>query len=369
MELDRKREHLEIALSRESQGPCSTWLEYVHPVHIALPELSIDDVDTRVKFLGYELRAPLIIEGMTGGSPQLEKVNAKLAELAQSMGIAIGVGSQRPMLKDPNLVRSYRVVREIARDVPVIANIGGVQLAKMRREEIENLVSSIEADALAVHLNPAQELVQPEGDRDFRGIVDGIRRALEVLSVPIIVKEVGTGLSMEVARTLYEIGVRIFDVAGAGGTNWIKIEWIRASRRGDDPLFVEVARNFMGWGIPTAVSVVEVRSAAPDAVIIASGGIRSGIDVLKSIALGADLAGIAWPALVAVMTGSRELDKIVYELRMAMLLTGSRTIEDVKRCSIVVYGRLAEWICARKLKLRNTRAYVSCMGWSQSWSS
>ncbi len=357
----RKLDHLELSLSDRVEGPQTTWLEHVFLIHNALPELSMDQIDTKVYFLGKELRAPLVILGITGGTQKAYEVNRKLAELAQEFGIAIGVGSQRAMIENRELIYTYRVVRDVAREVPVIANIGAAQLARYDLRDIEWIVSALEADALAVHLNPAQELVQPEGDRDFRGVTDKLRQLMDILSVPIIVKEVGSGLSREVAKVLHDVGVKYFDVGGAGGTNWVAIEMIRLEKKGlmKD---VRVAETFLNWGLPTAVSIIEVRDGAPNAMVIASGGIRSGLDVAKCIALGSDLAGFARPVLKALSEGSARqfIEKVIRELRIAMMLVGAKTVEELKSVPIVVLDKLAQWVCARKLRLRNPRAYISC---------
>ena len=357
---ERKDEHLELSLNDSIEGPNTTWLEHVHLIHNPLPELSLDDVNTKVRFLGKELRAPLIILGMTGGTEKAYNVNRELAKLANEFGIAIGVGSQRAMIEDRSVEYTYRVVREFASDVPVIANIGATQLVRYDIKDIEWIIEVLEADALAVHLNPAQELVQPEGDRDFRGVLNRLVQLRDVLSVPIIVKEVGSGIPREVAKVLYDVGIRYFDVGGAGGTNWIAIEMLRLQRRGLGD--AKIAKNFLSWGLPTAVSVVEVRDAAPNATIIASGGIRTGIDVAKCIALGSDLAGFARPMLKALVTGNaREfLKEVIVELRMTMLLVGAKDLEELKRVSIVILDKLAQWICARRLRIRNPRAYIPC---------
>jgi len=354
----RKDEHVELALRGDVEGPLTTWLENVKFVHNALPEVSIDEVDTKTEFLGYELSAPLVIEAVTGGTELALEINRKLGSLASSLGIAIEVGSQRAMLMDPRLEDSYRIVRDAARDVPVIANIGGVQLAKLTAHDLDKLIRVIEADAISVHLNVAHEIAQPEGDRDFRGVLDAIKKVVEVVDVPVIVKEVGFGISMEVARALRRCGVKIIDVAGAGGTNWIKIERLRLRNCDDDSIHLELE----SWGIPTAASIVEARSGAPDAVIIASGGIRRGVDVAKCVALGADLVGVARPALLDAVLGTKNVETMIRNLRKVMALLGVRSIEELKNVPIVVNGGLASWICARSLAIRNRRAYISCSG-------
>ncbi len=353
----RKDEHIEIALRNDVEGPLTNWLENVRFIHNAAPEVSLDEIDTRTKFLGYELSAPLIIEAVTGGSMQALEINRKLGLLASRLGIAIEVGSQRPMLVDPSLEQSYRVVRDVAKDVPVIANIGGTQLTTLSLEHLQRLVKVVEADALSIHLNVAHEMAQPEGDRSFKGVLEAVAKVVEMLDIPIIVKEVGFGMSMEVASALRRCGVKIIDVAGAGGTNWVRIERLRLRSGDDDSIHVELD----DWGLPTAVSIVEARAGAPDATIIASGGIRKGLDVAKSIALGADIAGVARPALLDAVLGTRNVETMIKNLKVIMSLLGAKRVEDLKNVPIVVSGELASWICARGLALRNRRAYIPCI--------
>ena len=354
----RKDEHLELALRDDVEGPLTTWFEYAKFVHNALPEVSLSEIDTSVEFLGKRIRAPIIIEAITGGSERAKEVNRRLAELASRHGIAIEVGSQRPMILDPSLAESYKVVRRIARDVPVIANIGGVQLTRMKLEEVEFIVSELEADALSIHLNPVHEIVQVEGDRDFRGVEEAIREVSKSLGIPVIVKEVGFGISREVAERMCRCGVYAIDVAGAGGTNWVRIEMLRGVKGFVEPptLYLEL----VDWGIPTAASIVEARSGAPNTIIIASGGIRRSIDIALSIALGADLVGIARPALLDAECGTTRIRDLIQGFRKIMALLGTRNLRELANVPIVLMGPLAEWVCARGLGLRNCNAYICC---------
>lgn len=352
----RKVEHIRLAVSGGAEGPLSTWFECVHLVHMALPELSLDDVKTSVEFLGYRLSMPLLISGMTGGTAEARTLNERIGEVAQELGIAVGVGSQRPMLvkRSREVVESYAIVRKKAPDVPVIANIGGAQLKSLKIDDVEFLIESIEADAIAIHLNPAQELVQPGGDRDFRGILDRIAELADSMSVPVIVKEVGNGLSREVVYKLRSVGVRIFDVAGSGGTNWVSIEILRMLRREGGERYRSVAL-FRTWGIPSAAAVIEARNGAPDSVVIVGGGVRTGLDVAKAIAIGADLASMARPVLVRVLRSREEalrfLRGVRLELSMAMLLTGSRSIDELKRAPVVLTPPLLDWVRQRRLTI------------------
>lgn len=357
---NRKQEHIELALLQQFQGPLTTLFEDVTLIHNALPNLSYEKIDTSVTFLGFRLRAPIIISGMTGGTEKAYELNKRLAEIAEEFRIAMGVGSQRAMVENPSLINTYKVVREVAPSIPVVSNIGFAQLKKLSVEQIESLVSSIEANALAIHLNPAQELVQPEGDKDFEDVVSVIEKLEQRLKVPIIIKEVGNGLSKEVVETLYAIGIKVYDVAGAGGTNWVKIELMRAAKSGKA---VSLHGEFLiTWGIPTAASICEARAVANEITVIGSGGVRTGIDIAKAIALGADLVGVAQPLLRSIMinSGREYVSLLVSQLRSVMVLTNAKNIEELKNIPIIITGRLAQWVCARRLRLRNMRAYIHC---------
>jgi len=331
-------------------------LDQVTLIHQALPELDPNDIDTRTKFLGRELEAPIMITGMTGGHELAEKINEKMALAAEMHKIAIGVGSQRAALEDRRLERTFRVVRERAPSVPVIGNIGVQQLPSEDPVSIaERVVEMIEADALAIHLNPAQELFQPEGDARYHGAVDKIREVARKLKVPVIVKEAGCGISFEVAQKLRNAGVNYIDVAGSGGTSWIKIEMLRAIKKGCKEL-ATAASTFSHWGIPTAASIIEVKAAHPESYIIGSGGVRSGLDVAKVLRVGANLAGLALPVLKSALTSIESIDlylsKLKRELRAAMFLTGSKDINDLKRKPVVLGVALTSWLEQRGINWR-----------------
>lgn len=355
---NRKEEHIVQALKPENQGPLSTHLEDVILIHQPLVEVSYDEVSLETEFLGYRLGAPIIISSMTGGTAMSYDINKKLASTAEKYKLAIGVGSQRAMIVNPDTTYTYRVVREEAPNVPVIANIGLAQLSKLSKQDIERIVEAIEADALAVHLNILQEIVQPEGDRDFRGSVKALEKIIEWINIPVIVKEVGTGISRECAELLKMIGVKIIDVAGAGGTNWVSIELSRIK----DKKLVDTFNVFRYWGIPTAISIAEV-SSIDDITVIGSGGIRDGLDIAKAISLGSDIVGIAQPFLIHVIKNTVDdyVQSILTQLKVSMMLTGSKNIQELKNAKIVITGKLATWICARRLRLRNKYAYISCL--------
>jgi isopentenyl-diphosphate delta-isomerase len=321
----RKKEHVDIVLNSGSQYSKSTGLERVDFLHNALPEQNFDDVDLQTKFLGKTVRYPIIISAMTGGYAEAGKINKDLASAAQKHGIAFALGSQRAMLENPGLKETY-YVRDEAPDIPVIANIGAVQLKKYPVEKVLSLVSLVEADALAVHLNPLQEAIQPEGDKDFSGVLAAIKNLCEKSDVPIIVKETGAGISQDVAIKLKQAGVSFIDVAGAGGTSWAKVEY---ARKGPVPGFEE-------WGISTFDSIIQCRGVLP---FIASGGIRSGVDAAKTIALGAELAGAAYPFLKALKEKRLDQELTTWEnqMRIAAFLTGSRTFEELKKAKMIFH--------------------------------
>jgi isopentenyl-diphosphate delta-isomerase len=338
----RKDDHLELAVSGDVGFKRTTTLfEQVRLVHDALPELAMADLDTSVELMGKRLRAPILIAAMTGGSERAERINKELALIAEERGYAFGLGSQRAMHKHPGKGGTY-AVRDVAPNALVLGNLGLVQAAQMTNEEVRGLVDSVGADALCVHLNPAQELIQEEGDRDFRGGMATLSRLLE-LGLRVVVKETGCGLSGAVAARVRALGVEYVDVSGAGGTSWVAVETHRASeaRR---PL----GHTFWEWGIPTAASVA---LCAPYGFrgIFATGGISSGLDIAKAIALGASAGGIARKALQALETGGPEgarafFERIETELRAAMLLTGSRNLAALGRAPRLLGSELAEWL-------------------------
>jgi len=350
----RKLDHIVISLQKKVEEGDPLFSE-VELVHQPLPELNIGEISLETEFLGKRLAAPIIITGMTGGHPLGGELNALLAEVAEERRLAIGVGSQRAALVERELERTYRVVRETAPSVPVIGNIGAQQLlADNYVEMVERAAEMLEADAVAIHLNPSQESFQPEGDPHYRGVVERLSKLIERVRVPLIVKETGCGISKETAALLKQVGVKIIDVAGRGGTSWIKAEMYRSLRSGDY-LKAGAARTFLEWGIPTAISVLEVKSAYPEATVICSGGVRSGLDVAKCIALGADYAGMALPFLRAAVKGKAHLemlvDRVEFELRAAMFLTGSRNLRELQSKRPVLGPRIVNWINQRDLRL------------------
>lgn len=337
----RKLDHIRICIEKEVEVGWRPF-EDVSLVHRALPEINAGEIDTRCRFFGKELTFPFMITGMTGGHPETKDINVNLALAAQEVGVAMGVGSQRAALEIPEVEETFSAVREAAPDIPIVGNIGAVQLVREGPEVIDRLAEMIGADAVAVHLNFLQESVQPEGETEASGAVAAIRAASDG-RVPIIAKETGAGISREDALALLDAGVRIIDVAGLGGTSWSGVEAYRAEERADGESAM-MGRLFWSWGVPTPVSVVECASAGAE--VISSGGVRSGIDVAKSIALGARLAGAALPFLSPATAGSSQVVGALraYEraFRTAMFLTASRDLAALESAPVIVVGRTRE---------------------------
>ena len=349
----RKRDHLKLSLELDvSFEEKTTWLEYVELIHRALPELNLDEVSTETSFLGKTFGMPFLIEAMTGGIPEAAKINGNLAEAAERFSIPMEVGSQRAAIEDEKLEYTFKVARERAPNLFLIANLSGVQLVKDGIEVAEKAVEMIEANAISIHLNPLQELIQPEGSTEFRDVLKMIEKACERLDVPVIVKEVGCGISSEVAKLLEGAGVRAIDVAGAGGTCWAKIEMLRLREEDDEKR--DMAKTFLEWGIPTAASIIEVSSIVKIEVI-GSGGIRSGLDVAKALSIGADMAGAAHPLLKPATESVESVEKILKrlrsELKAAMFLTGCKNIDELKNSPHVILGPLSEWKKQRASKI------------------
>lgn len=331
----RKEEHLRVCIEKHvGSSICSTGLEKYSLIHCAMPEMALDDVDLRVSLLGKPLQAPLLISAMTGGTATAARINFHLAEAAQTLGIAMGVGSQRPAIEDPAASWTYQV-RQSAPDAFLMANLGAVQLNYgYGVEQCRRAIDMIRADALVLHLNPLQECLQPDGNTDFSNLLARIEALCKTLPVPVVVKEVGWGLSEEVAHQLAQVGVAALDVAGAGGTCWSEVERHRIGQ----PAMRSIASDFADWGIPTSESIQLARQGAPDLPIIASGGIRTGIDVAKCIALGADAAGVAHPLLQPAMLSPEavieRLSILTDELRIAMFCVGARDVAALRAASM-----------------------------------
>ncbi|OGU31374.1 MAG: type 2 isopentenyl-diphosphate Delta-isomerase [Ignavibacteria bacterium GWA2_55_11] len=339
----RKQQHVALTL-RQDVGfrTTLTGFERWEFVHNALPELDLADVDPSTTFLGKRLRVPLIVSSMTGGYADALRINRDLARVCASRGLAMGVGSQRQALEDKRFVRSYAVVREVAPDIPVFGNIGAAEVAKLAdAAPVQRLSEIVHADAFAVHLNPLQEFLQPEGTPAFAGVLKGISMLVRNLQIPVIVKEIGAGLSAGVIRRLLDVGVSVIDIAGAGGTSWAGVEILRRPDTMRDPMAV-----FWDWGIPTVDALRQAAAIKDEGrafTLISSGGITNGLDMAKSIAFGADVTGGARPLLQALDAGGikgleRTVDAWTRQFTGAMFLTGSRTVADLRRQLLVLKG-------------------------------
>jgi isopentenyl-diphosphate Delta-isomerase len=333
----RKAEHIRINLEEDVAAKGITaGFERYRFMPRALPEIDLDAVDLRMELFGYRLSAPLFISCMTGGVPEAERINGRLAEASQARGLAIGLGSARVLLERPEVLPSFDI-RPRAPDVPIMANLGAVQLNRgVGADQCRRLVELLRADALVLHLNALQEALQPGGDTSFAGLLNRIAALCRTLEVPVVVKEVGWGIAPDDVTRLLEAGVAAVDVAGAGGTSWSEVERHRLG----SPVRQRVAGAFAGWGLPTAEAVREARRVAPQALLFASGGIRNGMDVAIAIALGADLAGMAGPFLRAASADTGAvldlIDEVTEVLRTVMFAIGAATLTELRLTSRLI---------------------------------
>lgn len=339
----RKKEHIEIAVSEEVRAPYNFW-DDVRLVHNALPEVDLHEIDTSVDIFNKKLNAPIIISGMTGGYSEGKRINETLARVAGEFQLGMGVGSQRSALENSKLKDTYSVIKNF--DVPLrIANIGASQIVLWSEKEIEdnisNIIDMIDADALAICLNFLQEVIQPEGETHARGCIDAIDFITKTFDIPVIVKESGAGISGNVAKRLAKLAIAGIDISGYGGTNFAAIEYYRAKMM-KEWLYERLGKTFWEWGIPAPQSLIEVLDAIGDKfTVIASGGIRNGLDVAKAVALGADAAGVAHVMLKSAIEGydraSREMKAIIEELRAAMFLVGAENIDRLKEVEVEIW--------------------------------
>jgi isopentenyl-diphosphate delta-isomerase len=342
----RKKDGIDIPLQKNVQArTTSTYLEHVKLVHNALPEIDYDNIDLSTLFLGRKFSAPLIIDSMTGGTDEATVINGRLGELAEKYGFGMGLGSQRAGLKSEELAATYAIARKNAPNAFLIANIGGAQLAKgLTVDDARKIVKMIRANALVVHLNPLQELVQPEGEPKYAGVLARISELVKNMDVPVIVKEVGAGISREAAAKLEMAGVAAINVAGAGGTSWAGVEKVRAEMVKND-IKRHLGDLFWDWGIPTAASLVQVRRAVR-LPLIASGGLRNGLEVAKCMALGASMAAMAYPFLRAASQSRESLfafaDTLLAELKSTMFLVGAENVQSLAGSRYILTGALAE---------------------------
>jgi isopentenyl-diphosphate Delta-isomerase len=337
----RKQEHVELCVEdRVTFREKTSGLERFSFIHNALPELNADEVQTHVLFLSKPLAMPFMVSCMTGGYADAERINRELAEVCADVGIAMGIGSQRQALENTEFHESFRSARRAAPHLPIVANIGGPEVAKRELwSAFQRLVDMIEADALTIHLNPLQELMQPEGSTAFKGVLRGIEYLCASLPVPVIVKEVGAGLSGDVAKRLLDVGVAVVDVAGAGGTSWAGVELLRAES--EDPMY-KYRSAFWDWGLPTADCLVQIRPLKNDYLftLVASGGITNGMEAATALALGADIVASARPLLQMLIENGQDALRAMllgwhYQLRSVMFLTGTASIQELQRIPLV----------------------------------
>lgn len=331
----RKADHIKINLQQDVQSNITTGLERIGLVHQALPDLALEEVVTGLTLFGHKLSSPVIISSMTGGTISAGRLNMILAETAQICQVALGLGSFRAAIDQPELVTTYQV-RKVAPDILLFANLGAVELNyNFTSEQCLQAVNECNADALILHLNPLQEALQPEGETDFSGLIGKIERVCHTLPVPVIVKEVGWGISVTVAKQLINAGVAAIDVAGAGGTSWSQVEMHRV----EDAHLASIAAAFRGWGIPTAHSIRTIKHKLPHAMILASGGLRDGIDIVKCIALGATAGGMAGPFLQAaahsLSAAIQAVDEVKQQIKIAMFATGAKDLNALSKTKTV----------------------------------
>jgi isopentenyl-diphosphate Delta-isomerase len=353
---ERKLDHLELALTDRARSGRDPGWDDVHLVPAPLPALSPGDVELRTDFVGAGLRAPVLLAPMTGGHPAAAEINAVLGEAAERLGLAVGVGSQRAALLDPSLAPTFAAVRRRAPSAVVVGNVGACQLVEQDgtepfdADDLATIAEMVRADALSVHLNVVQELVQPEGDRQFTDLAAGIARAVHLSPVPVIAKETGAGMTADSAAALAAAGVAAIDVGGAGGTSFARIELARAERSGDDR-GRRLGTVFADWGIPTATSVLETRHVGVP--VVATGGVRTGLDAAKALALGADLVGVGRLAIEAARQGTaelvRRLEALLDELRTTMVLCGAQTPRALRSSLPVLTGFTLDWARQRQL--------------------
>lgn len=327
----RKADHIKINLEQDVRSALTSGLEKVHFTHEALPEVDLNRLDTSLNLFGKTLAAPTLVSSMTGGTAEAETINLRLAEAAQECNIAMGVGSQRAAIEHPEQARTFQV-RKVAPNILLFANLGAVQLNYgYGVDQCRKAVEMIQADALYLHLNPLQEAVQDAGDTNWVGLAKKIEEVCKKLEVPVIAKEVGWGISEKSAKMLAECGVQAIDVAGAGGTSWSQVEMHRAP----DEFTRQLAATFVGWGIPTADSILNVKKVAPNMTVFASGGIKDGLDIAKCIALGADLGGMAGNFLKAAAVSTEkavELIKLIKrQIEVSMFACGAGNLNELRK--------------------------------------
>lgn len=352
----RKEDHIRICLEQKAQAKNVTaGFEDAQLVHRALPEVNKEKINLSTTFLGKKFNAPIIVGAMTGGTEQAIHINASIAQAVEKLGLGMGVGSQRAAIENQKLEETFAVARKMAPNAFLIANIGGIQLVHgYGLKEVKKIVEMIDADAVAIHLNALQEAVQPEGQTNFKGVLARIGEIASALDTPVIVKETGAGISAEDAKALENAGVKAIDVGGVGGTSFAAVEYYRSSTKEN------MVQNFLGeafwdWGIPTAISLIETVQTVK-LPVIASGGIRSGTDIAKALALNASLASISQPILQTAVKSAKEtedkLSCLIEELRNALFLVGAEKLSDLSKTPVVITGKTGEWLQARGFNLQ-----------------
>lgn len=344
---DRKQEHIRICLEREIESNIPAGFDDITLIHNAVPEINLDEVNLQYTFLGHKLQAPIMVTAMTGGHEEALPINRHIAQAVEALGLAMGVGSQRAAIDDSALAPSFSVTRENAPTAFLIGNIGAPQISLgYDVKEAEIAINMLKADALAIHFNPAQEAIQPEGEAHFSGVLQALRRLTKSLSTPVIAKETGAGINPDNAEHLVKAGVKAIDVAGLGGTSWPAVEVERA--KAEDTMKATLGRWFMDWGIPTAIATYEVTQNNPSIPVIASGGIRTGVDIAKAIALGANIGGVALPVLSPAILNPKAvqvyLDTLIQGLKATMFLVGAKTLEDLTKTPVIIRGATRNWL-------------------------
>jgi isopentenyl-diphosphate Delta-isomerase len=344
----RKADHIKICLEQKAQArKATTGFNHVHLIHKALPEVDRSKIDLSTVFLGHKFQAPIIVGAITGGTEEAAEINASIAEAIDKLGLGMGVGSQRAAIEDKQFAKTFAIARKKAPSAFLMANIGGVQLVHgYGVKEVKKAMDMIDADAVAIHLNALQEAVQPEGQANFAGVLAKIAELAGNLDRPVIVKETGAGIAAEDAKKLEAAGVKAIDVGGLGGTSFAAVEFYRSKKEADRFR----AEAFWDWGIPTAASLVEATQTVK-IPIIASGGLRTGTDVAKALALGASLCSVSQPVLEVAVKSAKETETLltcfIDELRNGMFLVGAKKIEDLTKAPVVITGKTAKWLTAR----------------------
>jgi len=347
----RKADHIKICLEEDVQAKqAETGFDDVHLIHRALPEIDREKIDLSTTVFNHKFSAPLMVGAMTGGTAEASRINAAIAEAVEELGLGMGVGSQRAAIEDPSLEKTFKVARKKAPTAFLVANIGAPQLVRgYGPREARKAVEMIQADALAVHLNPLQEAVQPEGETNYAGVLEKIGEIARALDIPVIAKETGAGIAAEDAKNLEEVGVSGIDIAGAGGTSWAAVEYHRA-KLAQNEFLKKLGETFWDWGVPTAVSLVEVAQSV-SVPVIASGGVRTGIHAAKALALGASLVSTSSPILQPATEGAEEVKKVlghmIKELRNVMFLVGAGSTSQLREVPVVITGETAEWLKTR----------------------